>query len=181
MTGEQLETEIYFGPTYYLRLKHMPKDKINYRARGPRTALTRQTVQGRANDGGLRIGEMDRDCLLAHGMSSFIKESMMVRGDQFQMAICNKTGCVAVYNEANNIFLSPMADGPVKFVGNLVEDLNVVNVSKFGRDFSIVSVPYAFKLLMQELQAMNVQMRLITEDNVDQLMSLTRGDDIEND
>ena len=179
MTGEQLETEIYFGPTYYLRLKHMPKDKINYRARGPRTALTRQTVQGRANDGGLRIGEMDRDCLLAHGMSSFIKESMMVRGDQFQMAICNKTGCVAVYNEANNIFLSPMADGPVKFVGNLVEDLNVVNVSKFGRDFSIVSVPYAFKLLMQELQAMNVQMRLITEDNVDQLMSLTRGDDIE--
>ena len=79
----------------------------------------------------------------------------------------------------NNIFLSPMADGPIKFVGNLVEDLNVVNVSKFGRDFSVISVPYAFKLLMQELQAMNVQMRIITEDNVDQLMSLTKGDDIE--
>ena len=54
MTGEQLETEIYIGPTYYLRLKHMPKDKINYRARGPRDQLTRQTVAGRANDGGLR-------------------------------------------------------------------------------------------------------------------------------
>ena len=54
MTGEQLETEIYFGPTFYLRLKHMPKDKVNYRARGPRTVLTRQTVQGRANDGGLK-------------------------------------------------------------------------------------------------------------------------------
>ena len=179
MTGEQLETEIYFGPTYYLRLKHMPKDKINYRARGPRTALTRQTVQGRANDGGLRIGEMDRDCLIAHGMSGFIKESMMVRGDEYYMAICNKTGSIAVYNENNNIFLSPMADGPVKFVGNLVEDLNIVNISKYGRDFSVIRVPYAFKLLMQELQSMNVQMRIITEDNVDQLMSLTKGDDIE--
>ena len=178
MTGEQLETEIYFGPTYYLRLKHMPKDKINYRARGPRTALTRQTVQGRANNGGLRIGEMDRDCLIAHGLSSFIKESMMVRGDEFEVIICNKTGCIAIYNESNNIFLSPHADGPIKFVGNLVEDLNVVNISKYGRDFSLVRVPYAFKLLMQELKSMNIQMRIITEDNIDQLLTLTKGDDI---
>ncbi len=178
MTGEQLETEIYFGPTFYLRLKHMPKDKVNYRARGPRTVLTRQTVQGRANDGGLRIGEMDRDCLIAHGMSAFIKESMMVRGDQYEMAICNKTGCVAVYNEKKNIFLSPMADGPLKFVSNVDDNMNIINVSKYGRDFSVIKVPYAFKLLMQELQAMNCQMRVITEDNVDQLMSLTEGDDI---
>ena len=178
MTGEQLETEIYFGPTYYLRLKHMPKDKINYRARGPRTVLTRQTVQGRANDGGLRIGEMDRDCLIAHGMSQFINESMMIRGDEYYMAVCNKTGCVAIYNESKNIFLSPMADGPLKFVGNINNELNVVNVSKYGRDFSIVRVPYAFKLLMQELQAMNIQMRIVTEANVDQLMSLTKGDDL---
>jgi hypothetical protein len=104
---------------------------------------------------------------------------MMVRGDQFKVAVCNKTGCLAVYNESNNIFLSPMADGPVKFTGNLVDDLNVINVSKYGRDFSIINVPYAFKLLMQELQTMNVQMRVITEDNVDQLMSLTKGDDVE--
>lgn len=179
MTGEQLETEIYFGPTYYLRLKHMPKDKINYRARGPRTALTRQTVQGRANNGGLRIGEMDRDCLIAHGLSSFIKESMMVRGDEFEVTICNKTGCIAIYNELNNIFLSPHADGPIKFIGNLVDDLNVVNISKFGRDFSVIKVPYAFKLLMQELKTMNIQMRIITEDNIDQLMTLTKGNDIE--
>lgn len=178
MTGEQLETEIYFGPTYYLRLKHMPKDKINYRARGPRTALTRQTVQGRANNGGLRIGEMDRDCLIAHGLSGFIKESMMVRGDEFQITICNKTGCIAIYNEENNIFLSPHADGPIKFVGNLIEDLNVVNISKFGRDFSVIKVPYAFKLLMQELKTMNIQMRIITEDNIDQLLTLTEGGDI---
>ena len=178
MTGEQMETEIYFGPTYYLRLKHMPKDKINYRARGPRTVLTRQTVQGRANNGGLRIGEMDRDCLIAHGMSKFINESMMVRGDQYYMAVCNKTGCIAVYNESKNLFLSPMADGPIKYVTNLDNNLNIVNITKYGRDFSVVRVPYAFKLLLQELQTMNIQMRIITEDNVDQLLSLTEGDDI---
>ena len=78
MSGGMLEAEIYIGPTYYLRLKHMVKDKINYRARGPRTVLTRQTVQGRANNGGLRVGEMDRDSLIAHGMAAFINESMMI-------------------------------------------------------------------------------------------------------
>ena len=102
MTGEQLETEIFFGPTYYLRLKHMVKDKINARARGPRTALTRQTVGGRANGGGLRVGEMDRDAIIAHGMTNFIKDSMMERGDKFKVGICNKTGTIAIYNEPQN-------------------------------------------------------------------------------
>jgi len=172
MTGEQLETEIYFGPTFYLRLKHMVKDKINYRARGPRTVLTRQTVQGRANDGGLRVGEMDRDAILAHGLTSFIQESMMERGDKYYMAICNQSGTIAVYNENRNIFLSPMTDGPLKFTDNLEGGLNIVPISRYGRDFSIVKVPYAFKLLYQELQAMNVQMRIITADNVDELTAM---------
>ncbi len=178
MTGEQLETEIYFGPTYYLRLKHMPKDKINYRATGPRTVLTRQTVQGRANNGGLRVGEMDRDCIIAHGLNHFMNESMMVRGDEFYMAVCNKSGTVAIYNEKNNLFLSPFIDGPVKFTTNVNSEMNIKNVSKFGKDFSIVRIPYAFKLLMQELQAMNVQMRIITEDNVDSLTSLQESDNV---
>ena len=178
MTGEQLETEIYFGPTYYMRLKHMVKDKINYRARGPRTVLTRQTVQGRANDGGLRVGEMDRDAIIAHGLAGFLNESMMVRGDKYKMAICNKSGTIAVFNESRNIFLSPIVDGPLKFVGNLENELNVVPISRFGRDFSIVEVPYAFKLLYQELLTMNVQMRIITEDNIDQLISLTNNKNI---
>ena len=175
MTGEQLECDIYLGPTYYLRLKHMPKDKINYRARGPRSVLTRQTVGGRANDGGLRIGEMDRDCLIAHGLSNFTMESMMVRGDQFYMAVCNKTGTIAIYNEDRNLFLSPVADGPLKFVGNLDNEKNIVQKSIYGKDFSIVKVPYAFKLLMQELKTMNVQMRIITEDSVDKLTTLYYG------
>ena len=172
MTGEQLETEVFIGPTYYMRLKHMVKDKINYRARGPRTAMTRQTVHGRAKDGGLRIGEMERDGIIAHGMSGFLQESMMVRGDDFYMAVCNTTGTIAVYNESRNIFLSPMADGPIKYEGNLEENMNIVNVSKYGRSFSIVRVPYSFKLLLQEIKTMNVQMRIITEQNVDQLTNL---------
>ena len=178
MTGEQLEASIYIGPTYYMRLKHMVKDKINYRTRGPRTALTRQTIGGRAKDGGLRIGEMDRDVIIGHGMSGFLNESFLARGDEFYVAICNKTGTIAIYNESKDIFLSPMADGPIKFVTNKDESLNIVNISRFGRSFSIVRVPYAFKLLYQELQAMNIQMRIITDANVDQLTSLKKGDDI---
>ena len=174
MTGEQLETEIFIGPTYYMRLKHMVKDKINYRATGPRTALTKQPVSGRANDGGLRIGEMERDVLISHGISSFLRESMMERGDKYHMAVCNKTGMLAIYNPSKNLFMSPMADGPIQFTGSLDgKDMRIENVTKFGRDFSVVSVPYSLKLLLQELQTTNVQMRIITEDNIQQLENMS--------
>ena len=180
MTGEQLAANIFIGPTYYMRLKHMVKDKINYRARGPNTVLTRQPVQGRANDGGLRIGEMERDGVLAHGMSYFLNESFMVRGEKedYYIAVCNKTGAIAIYNESRNLFLSPAADGPIKFNTNPDGSQSILNLSRFGRSFSILKVPYSFKLLMQELQVMNVQMRIITEDNVDQLLSMSYSENI---
>ena len=180
MTGEQLAADIYIGPTYYMRLKHMVKDKINYRARGPITVLTRQPVQGRANDGGLRIGEMERDGVLAHGMSYFLNESFMVRGESkdYYIAICNKSGAIAIYNEAKKLFLSPAVDGPIKFNTNLDGTQSIMNISRFGRSFSILKVPYAFKLLIQELQVMNVKMRIITEENVDQLLSMSYSDNI---
>ena len=180
MTGEQISADVYIGPTYYMRLKHMVKDKINYRARGPNTALTRQPVQGRANDGGLRIGEMERDGVLAHGMSYFLNESFMVRGgnDEYFVAVCNKTGTISVYNKSRNIFLSPYADGPINFNVNPDGSMNVKNISRFGRSFSIVRIPYSLKLLMQELEAMNVQMRIITDENVDQLLGMSYSDNI---
>jgi DNA-directed RNA polymerase II subunit RPB2 len=180
MTGEQLSADIFIGPTYYMRLKHMVKDKINYRARGPNTVLTRQPVQGRANDGGLRIGEMERDGVLAHGMSYFLNESFMVRGESkdYYIAVCNKSGAIAIYNESRNLFLSPAVDGPIKFNTNPDGTQNIMNLSRFGRSFSILKIPYSFKLLMQELQVMNVQMRIITEDNVDQLLSMSYSDNI---
>jgi hypothetical protein len=156
----------------------MVKDKINYRARGPRTVLTRQTVGGRANDGGLRIGEMERDGVIAHGAAKFLQESMLIRGDEYFMAVCNQTGMIAIYNDSYNLFLSPMVDGPIKFSGTLDSNLNIENISKFGRSFSILRVPYAFKLLIQELQSMNIQMRIITEKNIDQLSSMSFSDNI---
>ena len=169
MTGDQIESEIFMGPTYYMRLKHMVKDKVNFRARGPMTQLTRQPVSGRANDGGLRIGEMERDSIISHGATEFLKESMLVRGDQYYMAVCNKTGGIAIYNPDRNMFMSPLADGPLKFVDSLDgTKTHIEHVTKFGRSFSVVRIPYVFKLFMQELQAINVKMAVITEDNIDQ-------------
>ena len=194
MTGEEIKSDIYIGPTYYMRLKQMVKDKINYRSQGPRTQLTRQTVQGRANDGGLRVGEMERDGILGHGAAHFLNESLMVRGDEYYMAVCNKSGMIAIYNPNQNLFMSPMVDGPIQFSGSLTDaggagaggatgvtgatGASVIHMTKFGRSFSIVRIPYCLKLLMQELIVMNVQMRIITEDNIDQLPSMSYSKNI---
>ena len=176
MTGEQMESSIFMGPVFYMRLKHMVKDKQQSRCLGPRSALTKQPVGGRANDGGLRIGEMERDSLVGHGAMTFLNESMMERGDKYYMAICNQSGLLAIYNPTKNLFMSPMSDGPLKFFGEHLRDatqLRMETVTKFGRNFSIIEIPYALKLMMQELQAINVYMRVITEDNIHQLESLS--------
>jgi DNA-directed RNA polymerase II subunit RPB2 len=169
MTGEPLESNIFMGPTYYLRLKHMVEDKINFRERGPMTTLTRQPVQGRSNEGGLRIGEMERDGVIANGMTTFVQESMMVRGDgtmvvnnsrkPYQICVDNTSGLLAVYNEHNHVMISPTLDG-------------FKEPSKYKTSFSVCHVPYSFKLLMQELATMNVQMRLITSNNIDHIQSM---------
>ena len=179
ITGEQLKTSIFMGPIYYQRIKLMVADKMHSRGTGPLQAIVRQPAAGRANNGGLRIGEMERDGVISHGASAFLKESMMERADKYKIAICNTTGLSAIYNPAKNIFISPMADGPLKFTGSLDgKEQHLEQVSKFGRNFSIVNVPYSFKLLLQELQTMNVQMRLITDDNIEQLESMTYSNNI---
>jgi DNA-directed RNA polymerase II subunit RPB2 len=178
-TGKQMQAKIYMGVNYYTRLKHMVKDKINHRATGPKVALTRQPLQGRANDGGLRIGEMERDSLLAHGASSFLRESMYERADHYQMAICNKTGGIAIYNESKNLFISPLADGPVQFTNPVdtiqnLDNTRVEKITKHSRDFSIVKVPYCLKLLMHELACMNIKMSIITDQNINQFLNATK-------
>jgi hypothetical protein len=121
---------------------------------------------------------MERDGVMAHGASAFLNDSFMVRGDEYYMAVCNKTGCTAIYNESLNLFLSPSADGPVKFNGTMDGKMNIENVSRFGRSFSVIRIPYSLKLLSQELQVMNIQMRIITEDNIDQLLNMSYSDNI---
>jgi hypothetical protein len=180
MTGEQIDSEIFMGPTYYMRLKHMVKDKVNFRALGPRTALTKQPVGGRANDGGLRIGEMERDSIISHGATDFLRESMMERGDKYYMAVCNHTGMIAIYNPSQKIFMSPMADGPIHFTGSVEgSDLRIEQITKFGRSFSVVCIPYSLKLLIQELQTMNIQMRVITDDNLEQVENMAYSKNME--
>ena len=179
MTGQQLESDVFIGPNYYMRLKHMVKDKINYRSSGPKTTLTKQPVSGRANDGGLRIGEMERDGLVGHGASEFLRESMNERSDKYHIAVCNATGLMCLYNPNKNIFMSPLIDGPIKFLNSVDNNLNLQNVTKYGRSFSILSVPYSFKLLMQELMAINVQMRIITDENIEQIENMTNSVNIE--
>jgi len=89
-TGRKLQAQIYFGPTYYQRLKHMVDDKIHARARGPLQILTRQPVEGRSRDGGLRFGEMERDCMISHGISAFLKERMYDSSDGFRIHVCDQ-------------------------------------------------------------------------------------------
>ena len=144
-TGKQIETEIFIGPTYYFRLKHMVAEKINSRGTGKVTSLTRQPTEGRRNGGGLRIGEMERDTLLSHGISMFLQESMMERSDKYAWAACKNCGTLVALNISSNI--------------NECKNCN-------NDDICIVRTPYAFKLLIQEFEAMGVQLRINTE-NID--------------
>jgi hypothetical protein len=98
---------------------------------------------------------------------------MMTRGDNYYMAVCNLSGTLAIYNENKNIFLSPFVDGPIQFNHTQMNEIKLDMISKNGRDFSIVQVPYSFKLLMHELQTMNIQLRVITEDNIQQYLEFS--------
>jgi len=178
MTGEQIKSDIFIGPTYYMRLKHIVKDKINFRERGPMTNLTRQPVQGRANEGGLRIGEMERDGVIANGLNMFETESMMLRGDgtyldsenhvrkPYRLTVDNVTGLISIVSKTNSIY-SPTIDGPLT-----ITDQGIQSIPKYEKRTSTINVPYAFKLFMQEIATMNIQMRLVTSDTISHFDSM---------
>ena len=143
LTGEQLPCKVFMGPTFYQRLKHMVSDKQHSRSIGPMVNLTRQPAEGRSRDGGLRFGEMERDCMVSHGAARFTRGRLYDASDKYQAYICKKCGLIASYNDALHIHHCRTCDNRV--------------------DFSYVEIPYACKLLFQELITMNVAPRIITE------------------
>ena len=152
-TGEQLETDIFIGPVYYQRLKHMVNDKEHSRAMGPMVNLTRQPAEGRSRDGGFRIGEMERDVMIAHGMTKFCRERMYTVSDKYAVHVCKKCGMIATYNNGD---FGPMRAKPEMVVHHCKTCNN-------STDFAYVEIPYAYKLMSQELQAINIVPRIITE------------------
>ena len=122
---------------------------------------------------------MERDGIIAHGMAAFIKDSMMKRSDGYQIAIDNTTGLVAAYNPRKHIFLSPMLDGPLQFNRSIDDKQNVSVVSKYGKTFTVLKVPYSFNLLLHELRAMNVALRIITPDLMDHITSMACSDNLQ--
>jgi DNA-directed RNA polymerase II subunit RPB2 len=142
-TGRKLAAQIFFGPTYYQRLKHMVDDKIHARARGPVQILTRQPVEGRSRDGGLRFGEMERDCMISHGAAQFLKERLFEVSDQYRIFVCDLCGLMAVANLRKGSF--------------------ECRACRNKTQISQVRVPYAFKLLCQELMSMSITPRLMVE------------------
>ena len=137
-TGEPLDAYIFSGPVFYQKLKHMVIDKAHARARGPRAVLTRQPTEGRSRDGGLRLGEMERDCLIAYGASNLIMERLMHSSDAFSANVCMSCG--------------------------LLQYQNWCQYCRSGEKVCDIRLPYACKLLFQELQSMNVLPRLRLKD-----------------
>ncbi|KIP10147.1 hypothetical protein PHLGIDRAFT_125799 [Phlebiopsis gigantea 11061_1 CR5-6] len=141
-TGRKLQAQVYLGPTYYQRLKHMVDDKIHSRARGPVQILTRQPVEGRSRDGGLRFGEMERDCMISHGVAAFLKERLFEASDAYRLHVCDICGLTAIANLKKQTF--------------------ECRACKNKTACSQLYIPYAAKLLFQELQSMNIAARLYT-------------------
>jgi DNA-directed RNA polymerase III subunit RPC2 len=138
ITGEPLTAYVFFGPIYYQKLKHMVQDKMHSRARGPRAMLTRQPTEGRSRDGGLRLGEMERDCLIAYGASQLLLERLMLSSDAHQVDVCGACGMMGYQGWCQTC--------------------------KSSNAVARMTVPYAAKLLIQELLSMNIATRLKLED-----------------
>jgi DNA-directed RNA polymerase beta subunit/intein/homing endonuclease len=143
LTGEQHECSVFMGPVFYQRLKHMVNDKAHSRSNGPMVNLTRQPAEGRSRDGGLRFGEMEKDAMVSHGAARFTRGRMYDASDKYSVFVCKKCGIIASYNEKMHIHHCRTCDNRV--------------------DFAYVEIPYACKLLFQELNTMNIMPRLITD------------------
>jgi DNA-directed RNA polymerase II subunit RPB2 len=137
MTGEPMGM-VFIGPVYYQRLKHLVSDKIHARAKGPNATLTRQPMEGRSRDGGLRFGEMERDSMIAHGTARFLKERLFDESDPYNVMVCEKCGNIATTRT----------------------ECKICSTDKLSN----VNIPYVSKLVIQELNAMLIKCKITSKD-----------------
>jgi DNA-directed RNA polymerase subunit B len=145
-TGKKFNAEVYVGVVYYQKLHHMVADKIHSRARGQVQMLTKQPTEGRARGGGLRFGEMERDCLIAYGASMMLKDRLLEESDKAEVNICERCGLLAYYDIKQRRY--------------------VCRVDGDRAKISSVAIAYAFKLLLQEMISLGVAPRLVPKEKV---------------
>ncbi|MEK6857101.1 MAG: DNA-directed RNA polymerase subunit B, partial [Nanoarchaeota archaeon] len=139
ITGERFQVKIFIGPMYYLRLKHMVSNKIHSRARGPVQLLTRQPTEGRAKEGGLRLGEMEKDTFVAHGASMLLKERF--DSDKTIVPVCENCGLIAIHDAVKDKKLCPICG----------ENVEITDIE----------LSYAFKLILDEFKSLGIYPRLV--------------------
>ena len=180
-TGDMMEAQIFIGNLYTMRLKHMTEDKWNARADGRKEQRTHQPTGGRGNEGGLKIGEMERDAITGHGISGFVQESMMKRSDGTSFYVCNGCGTIPIYNEKQNLYICSMCDGPIQFSGETANNLEPIPpIVRSAATFSKIEMPYATKLFMQEMGFfMNIGLRMLTTHDVTKISTEKLQIDVE--
>jgi hypothetical protein len=174
-TGVQMEMSLFMGPVFEMKLKHMVEDKWQARGQGRKEKITHQPTGGRGAQGGLKIGEMDRDAIIGHSLAAFQRESFMKRSDSSKIQICTGCGTVPIFNPSKksriNINQCTLCNGPPKYVGSTNHNMEILPLTKKQKGRIVtIELPYATNVLLQELASIaNIGLRLITTGDTERL------------